>query len=167
MNTLHRFLISGLLTGFSLVYASSAFAEQPYQQPPQQPTYSDQVGNKALNGFTNLTTSWLEMPKSVINDTNAEGSNFIYGIVGGMIEGVFQTTYRASAGAVDLLTAPIPTKPIVHPQYIWDDFDETSTYGKVFRLDNNGQPPHYSEPGQSSVTQKYSTSQNTAPGYMH
>lgn len=158
MNTLHRFLVSGLLTSLSLVYAPTALAEQPYyqqqpyQQPYQQPrqkTYSQQVGDKALNGFTNITTSWLEIPKSMINDTNAKDSNIVYGLVGGMFEGMLQTAYRASAGVVDLVTAPLPTRPIVNPQYIWDDFDETSTYGDVFRLDDNALPPHFEPPGQA------------------
>lgn len=158
MNTLHRFLVAGLLTGLSLVYTSTALAEQPYSQPygqpyqqpyqpPRQPSYGTQVGNKALNGVTNLATSWLEVPKNIINVTNAEGSNIIFGLVGGGFEGMLQTAYRASAGLADLVTAPIPTKPVVYPQYIWEDFDETSSYGDVFRLDNNGQPPHFSLPG--------------------
>lgn len=167
MNTLHRFLISGLLTGLSLVYACSAYAEQPYQQPSQQPAYSDQVGNKALNGLTNMTTFWLEVPKSVIKESNVEGGNIVYGIIGGLFEGGLHAGFRASTGIIDLFTAPIPTKPIIQPQYIWEDFDETNSYGNVFRLDNNGQPPHYGPPGQTDSNPKYKTSQQATPGYMH
>jgi hypothetical protein len=42
-------------------------------------------------------------------------------------------------GVTDLITAPLPTKPIVQPRYVWDDFDKTNSYGPVFRLVDN--PP--------------------------
>lgn len=152
MNTYHRFFVAGLLTGLSLAYTSTALAnpqyqsQQQYEQNQQQykpvlrgRSYDDKVGDKALNGFTNITSSWLEVPKSIINNTNAEGSNMVFGLVGGAIEGTLNTVGRATAGVADLVTAPLLTKPIVQPQYIWEDFDEASTYGKVFRLDSDEQ----------------------------
>ncbi|OTE97610.1 hypothetical protein BCS42_05845 [Crenothrix sp. D3] len=113
--------------------------QQQYQPVLRKRSYGDKVGNKALNGFTNITSSWLEVPKSIVNNTNAEGSNIVFGLVGGAIEGTLNTVGRATAGVADLVTAPLATKPIVQPQYIWEDFDEASTYGKVFRLDSDEQ----------------------------
>jgi hypothetical protein len=46
--------------------------------------------------------------------------------------------------AADLITMPLPTKPIAHPIYIWEDFDIDTTYGDTFRLDphqNTAQQP--------------------------
>ena len=39
----------------------------------------------------------------------------------------------------DLVTAPLPTKQVVSPAYVWDDFDKSNTYGPVMRLVDN--PP--------------------------
>jgi putative exosortase-associated protein (TIGR04073 family) len=151
MNTYHHFFVAGLLTGFSLVYASTALAndmyqpqyqqqpdQQQYQQQPRERSYGKKVGDKAKSGITNIATSWLEVPKSIINDSNAQDSNIIYGIIGGAFEGAIQTAGRAAVGIADLVTAPLATKPIVRPQYIWEDFDQTNIYGDVFRLDSNG-----------------------------
>ncbi len=163
MNTLHRFLVAGLLTGLSLVYTSTVLAEQSYQQQQyqqqqyqqqyQQPnSYGTTARNKAVNGFINLTTAPLEIPKSWINNINAKDSNIVFGAVGGTFEGLLQTAYRASAGVLDLATFFIPTKPIVQPQYVWDDFYETtSAYGDIFRLDNSSypKPPHFELPDQT------------------
>ena len=66
---------------------------------------------KAGNGFANLTTSMLEIPKSIINTTNE--SNIIFGFFGGMLKGTVNMVGRMGVGLVDLVTAPIPTQPIV------------------------------------------------------
>lgn len=146
MNTYHRFFVAGLLTGLSLGYTSTVLADEMYQPQyqqqqyqPSERSYGEKVGDKTKNGLTNITSSWLEVPKSIVNNTNAEGSNIVFGLVGGAIEGTLNTVGRATAGVADLVTAPLATKPIVQPQYIWEDFDEASTYGKVFRLDSNEQ----------------------------
>jgi putative exosortase-associated protein (TIGR04073 family) len=161
MNTFHRFFVTGLLAGVSLVYASTTLADQMYQQQQYQPqdsqqyqqpneserSYGSKIGKKALNGVVNLHTAPLEIPKSIISNSNAEGSNFIFGLIGGLIEGSLNTTYRAAAGIADLTTFLIPTKPIVQPQYVWDDFYETkTTYKDAFRLDDNEKPPIFALP---------------------
>lgn len=99
----------------------------------EQQSYGDKVGEKALNGLANMGTAILEIPKNIINTTN--DSNIAYGVIGGLTKGILNTVGRLVTGATDLITAPIPTDPIVHPKYIWDDYDKDTTYGKVFRLD--------------------------------
>ncbi len=108
-----------------LMATTSSFADE-------QQSYGSQVGNKALNGFANITTAILEIPKNIINTTN--DSNFAYGIAGGLGKGILNTVGRIVTGITDLITAPLPTKPIAYPLYVWDDFDEDTTYGEVFRL---------------------------------
>jgi putative exosortase-associated protein (TIGR04073 family) len=108
-----------------LMATTSSFADE-------QQSYGSQVGNKALNGFANITTAVLEIPKNIINTTN--DSNFAYGIAGGLGKGILNTVGRIVTGITDLITAPLPTKPIAYPLYVWDDFDEDTTYGEVFRL---------------------------------
>jgi len=109
-----------------LLASTSSFAEQEPQ------SYGSQVGDKALNGFTNMTTAVLEIPKNIINTTN--DSNIILGSVGGLAKGIVHTVGRMMTGLTDLVTAPLLTKPIVQPEYIWDDFDLDTTYGDNFRL---------------------------------
>ena len=99
----------------------------------QQTSYGEKVANKALNAFANLTTSPLELPKNIINTMNQ--SNFFYGVFGGFIKGLVNTLGRTGCGIADLITFPLPTKPIAYPVYIWDDFDVDTSYGEVFRLD--------------------------------
>ncbi len=62
-------------------------------------------------------------------------SNFIYGITGGLVKGVINIIGRTAVGVTDLITFPIPTRPIAQPVYIWNDFDVDTNYGPVFRLD--------------------------------
>lgn len=111
-----------------LMVSTSSFAEEL-----EQHSYGSQVGHKALNGFVNLTTGILEIPKNIINTVN--DSNIVLGSVGGLMKGIVHTLGRVGVGFTDLITAPIPTKPIAQPVYIWDDFDLDTTYGSVFRLE--------------------------------
>ena len=101
-------------------------------QAEEHGSYERGVLEKAGNGFANLTTSALEIPKSIINTTN--DSNIIFGFFGGMLKGTVNMVGRMGVGLVDLITAPIPTQAIVHPVLVWDDFDVDTQYGKTFRL---------------------------------
>lgn len=120
-------LVIGLLTAHS----SSSLAEHQ--------SYGSKVGHKALTALANLTTAPLEIPKNIINTTNQ--SNIVYGVAGGFLKGIINTVGRIGVGVTDLITFPIPTKPIAQPVYIWDDFDVDTTYGEVFRLDRSIETP--------------------------
>ena len=115
-----------LFSSLLVALPASSFAAE---EEPQ--TYGSKVGHKILNGFANITTGVLEIPKNVINTTNE--SNIVYGVFGGVLKGVINTGGRIVVGVVDLVTAPLPTKPIAYPVYVWDDFDADTTYGEVFR----------------------------------
>lgn len=99
-------------------------------------SYGDIVGRKLTTSLANLTTSTLELPKNIILETNKPGSNFIYGLAGGTMLGVLHTMGRVTVGIMDLVTAPLATKPIATPLYVWDDFDASTTYGPIFRLED-------------------------------
>ncbi|CAA9889345.1 conserved exported hypothetical protein [Candidatus Methylobacter favarea] len=144
-----RFFISFLFTGVLSVHAPMTQADMQQQgygdtaytpviqadEPQQQISYGRKIGKKALSGWTNLSLGWLEIPKNIINTTNQ--SNFFYGVFGGFLKGIVNTLGRTSVGIVDLITFPLPTKPIARPLFIWDDFDADTTYGEVFRLNKN------------------------------
>jgi putative exosortase-associated protein (TIGR04073 family) len=108
--------------------------------------YRRQVADKALNGFANMTTAPLEIPKNIINITNEPESNIFYGVFGGVIRGTLDAVGRVVTGTSDLVTAPLPTKPVVQPRYVWDDFDKTNSYGQVFRLVDNPKIEPYIAP---------------------
>lgn len=113
-----RYLVSLLL--ILLMTCSMAQAE------PAE-SYGQTVGRKLLNGLGNITTGIAEVPKNVIIVSNE--SNFAYGFVGGTFKGLIVTAGRMGVGLLDLITAPIPTYPIVYPAYVWDDFYADTTFG--------------------------------------
>ena len=144
MMTFYRFCASLSLVSLTVVYAPLTEAQSmpqsqywdidaPSPKIPTKPqSYGERVGEKALNGFANLTTGILEIPKNIINTTNQ--SNIIYGFIGGMAKGMVHTAGRMGVGIADLITFPIATKPIAYPIYVWDDFDVDTRYGDVMRL---------------------------------
>lgn len=103
-------------------------------------SYGDKVSNKLLRGFANMTTAVIEIPKTIINNTNArgvggEGSNIFWGLAAGGIVGVVNMLGRTATGITDVLTFPLPTKSIQNPEYPWEQFNEDTSYGNVFEYD--------------------------------
>lgn len=134
-STLSALFISMLMITSTMVKAEETdigYADTGEYSKYERVGYGSHVGDKALNGMANLVTAVLEIPKSIINTTNE--SNLAYGVVGGLLKGVINTVGRAATGVTDIVTMPIPTKPIAQPVYIWDDFDVDTSYGDVFRL---------------------------------
>ena len=134
-STLSALFISMLMITSTMVKAEetdTGYADTGEYSKYERVGYGSHVGHKALNGMANLATAVLEIPKSIINTTNE--SNLAYGVVGGLLKGVINTVGRVAIGVTDIVTMPIPTKPIAQPVYIWDDFDVDTSYGDVFRL---------------------------------
>jgi putative exosortase-associated protein (TIGR04073 family) len=129
MTKFNRFFVPFLLTVLFVAFTTICKADQ---QQPQQ-SYGTKVGQKATRAFANLGTAWLEIPKNMINVTNQ--SNVFYGVVGGLFKGLVHTAGRLGVAVADLITIPLPTKPIAHPIYIWENFDIDTTYGDTFRYD--------------------------------
>ena len=105
-----------------------------HAQEPE--SYRRLIMTKAGDGVINLLTAPLEIPKNIITTTN-NNDNVMFGLFGGMVKGVVNTIGRSSVGFVDLITAPIPTKPIVYPIRVWDDFNTDTQYGEIFRTTTN------------------------------
>jgi putative exosortase-associated protein (TIGR04073 family) len=146
MPPVNRFYVALLFACFFISYTPITQAEMQQQNYdnalPDNASYGTKIGNKALIAFANITTSPLELPKNIINTMNQ--SNFFYGVFGGFLKGLVNTLGRTGCGIADLLTFPLPTKPVAHPLYIWDDFDVDTTYGDVYRLNKSQkieQPP--------------------------
>ncbi|MBK8814606.1 MAG: exosortase system-associated protein, TIGR04073 family [Methylococcaceae bacterium] len=156
------------LTAQTTVFAADYYEQQQQneqllkrqvelQKKMEHDRYVRQVGDKALLGAANLASAPLEIPKNIINvynyPENYQDANLIYGAVGGVIKGTFEAAGRIFTGAFDLVTAPLPTKPVIQPKYMWDDFDKTNSYGPIFRLVDNPPIEPYVAPAPRPVVQ--------------
>ncbi|MCX7098567.1 MAG: exosortase system-associated protein, TIGR04073 family [Methylococcales bacterium] len=147
-----RFIAALFSTSLFMAYAPISLADTPQlnysnntftpttqiNDGQQNLTYNEKISQKAKCALGNLTMGWLEIPKNIINTTN--NSNIFYGIVGGGFKGFVNTGGRMGVAVADLLTFPLPTKPIAHPLYAWEDFDVDTTYGDVMQV-NKTPPP--------------------------
>lgn len=109
----------------NLLLAGLCAASVPAQADSE--SYGDIVGRKLASGLGNIVTAVVEVPKNIIIVHNE--SNFAYGLVGGTFKGIMLTAGRIGVGALDLVTAPIPTYPVVDPGFVWEDFYTETTFG--------------------------------------
>ena len=133
----HFLVVLGLMGALSLPVDVVAESIQTSDCVLVERNYGDKMAEKAESGIVNITTGILELPKNTINTVN-ESDNIVFGIIGGAIKGSLHTAGRISAGVADLLTFFVPTEPISQPEYVWQDFDTDTTYGKVLRLSKDG-----------------------------
>jgi putative exosortase-associated protein (TIGR04073 family) len=129
MNKFTQLALCSILASLIAACSPAANADEALSQQG----YASKVGHKAARSFANLLTAPLEIPKNVINVTNQ--SNVFYGILGGGFKGIVHTAGRLGVAIADLISIPLPTKPIAHPIYVWEDFDIDTTYGDTFRYD--------------------------------
>ncbi len=98
-----------------------------------QKSYGAQFLDKAAHGLANVSTGWLEVPKNIY--IMSRETNVLYGFIGGTGMGIFRTIGRTGVGVFDLISAPIPTDPLVKPGYVWNNFATKTTYGLPFYLE--------------------------------
>lgn len=113
--------------GLACLMLIGLFTALPAQAEPADESYGEIFGRKLLSGLANITTGVAEIPKNIIIVNNQ--SNFAYGFVGGTFKGLLNMAGRMGVGVIDLVSSPIPTYPIVYPNYVWDDFYAETTYG--------------------------------------
>ncbi|MGG7055558.1 exosortase system-associated protein, TIGR04073 family [Nitrosomonas sp. ANs5] len=111
-----------LFTFLSAVLPQTALAQQQTEQ-----NYPAMASGKLVNGIANTATGFVELPKTMIITTQREG--VVYGLTVGLVTGLMHTIGRTLFGALDAVTFLIPTEPTVRPHYIWQDFDQETTYG--------------------------------------
>ncbi len=95
-------------------------------------SYPARLGAKLGNGLANAVTGIAEIPKTIMVSNRKEG--VAYAATAGVITGMVHMVGRTLSGAYDLVTFMIPTKPIVTPDYIWDDFDKETSYRSTWQL---------------------------------
>ena len=95
-------------------------------------TYPDRMGTKLGNGMANIVTGIVEIPKAVINGNRKNGA--AYAATGGVMTGMVHMMGRTLLGAADLVTFMIPTKPIITPEYVWQNFKQDTGYKGTWEL---------------------------------
>lgn len=95
-------------------------------------SYPARMGGKLGNGIANVATGFVEIPKSIRVANRAEGP--AYAATAGFMTGMVHMLGRTLCGAYDLATFMIPTKPIVDPDYVWQNFDKETTYRSTWQL---------------------------------
>ena len=94
--------------------------------------YPAKVGEKLGNGIVNVVTGVVEIPKTVMITSHAKGP--AYAATAGFMTGIVQMLGRTLCGAVDLATFMIPTRPLVNPDYIWNNFNRETSYNLTWQL---------------------------------
>lgn len=115
----NKIVTAGLLVG-TLVMSSPGYADD------HDHDYLSCFTKKASQGFFNITTGFIEIPKNIVNISS--DSNIFVGITWGTLRGVAHTVSRTVVGAAELITSPIPTKDYITPPYVWERFSEDTRY---------------------------------------
>ncbi|ARO88238.1 exosortase system-associated protein, TIGR04073 family [Nitrosospira lacus] len=88
--------------------------------------YTEKAGQKLTNGVANATTGFLEIPKTIMVDSQSKGP--VYGMTFGLTKGLWNAVFRTGLGIFDAATFIIPTKKLVSPEVIWEDFNKQTTF---------------------------------------
>jgi len=95
-------------------------------------SYPARIGAKLGNGIANSVTGIAEIPRTISAANRKEGP--AYAATAGFMTGLVHMLGRTLSGALDLVTFIIPTKPIVKPDYVWQDFATETTYRSTWEF---------------------------------
>ncbi len=88
------------------------------------PCYAD-MWHKLGRGVVNSLTGFVEIPKKVI--LISRNDNPLLGLTWGFVKGIAVGTLRTAAGVYETVTFPIPApadyEPIVHPEYVFEEWE--------------------------------------------
>jgi putative exosortase-associated protein (TIGR04073 family) len=84
------------------------------------------------NGVANVATGFVEIPKAIIVSNRSNGA--VYAATAGFMTGLVHMMGRTLSGASDIATFMIPTKPIVQPDFVWENFKTETSYRKTWEL---------------------------------
>ena len=104
---------------FSLLLCSVFFAPVAAADKTED-NYGVYIGKKLGTGFANTVTGWIELPKNLINTTNDPDTLYVlWGVIGGAMKGTLHAAGRTMTGVIDVVTFPLPTKPMIRPGLVW------------------------------------------------
>jgi putative exosortase-associated protein (TIGR04073 family) len=108
------------------VLCGTLMASQSANADEHNPGYLAGFTSRVSQGFANTTTSFIEIPKNVVNITHDQ--NILLGSTWGLLRGVAHTVTRTVLGVAELIASPIPTGEFISPPYVWDRFSEDTRY---------------------------------------
>lgn len=94
--------------------------------------YPANLEQKLGAGLVNTATGWVELAKTPIAMSKKEGIG--WGLTLGPVMGVVNTIGRTACGVFDVVTFILPTKPLIEPPMIWQDFETPTTYKGHFEI---------------------------------
>lgn len=95
-------LISGGCFEHGLVFSGES--EEPACRPPSE-SFAQKSGRKLRHGLGNVVLAPVEAPAAVYGNVRDRGPQ---GLLTGPVEGAITVVERAAAGALDVVTAPLP-----------------------------------------------------------
>ena len=88
--------------------------------------YAVASGEKFSRGLANTTTGWVELPVNIVRESRQH--HVAAGLTYGTLKGVAHSIGRTAVGVFDLVTFPVPSGAIVHPDYVWSDGSHETRY---------------------------------------
>lgn len=89
--------------------------------------YGAQIAGKFGIGLINATTGIVEIPKTMMAVSEADG--LAKGLSLGLFQGMGNMLGRTFLGMLDVISFPIPTKPLINPPVVFEDFGVETSYG--------------------------------------
>lgn len=116
------------MSSYRLVFALSAIVLfSPNSQAEDSGiSYPAKIGGKFGIGLINTVTGIVEIPKTMMAVSENEGIGM--GMSMGFVKGMTNLVGRTLTGIVDVVSFPIPTKPMVSPAVVFQDFGQETTY---------------------------------------
>ncbi len=90
-------------------------------------SYPAKIAGKFGIGLMNAATGIVEIPKTMTVESQQEGIGM--GLSAGLLKGLVNMLGRTFLGAADMVSFPIPTKPLINPPVVFQNFSEPTTYG--------------------------------------
>ncbi len=91
-------------------------------------SYPARIAGKLGIGLMNATTGIVEIPKTMMTVSEQEGIGL--GLSLGLVKGMTNMMGRSFLGMLDVVSFPIPTKPLINPPVVFQDFGTETTYGQ-------------------------------------
>ena len=114
----------------TLLILVTLFSFTPYTATAS--SYPEKLGTKLGNGLSNAVTGIAEIPKTIMITNRTNGP--AYAATAGFMTGLVQMLGRTGCGVIDLVTFMIPTKPIVQPGFVWQNFNKETTYTSKWEI---------------------------------
>jgi len=93
-------------------------------------SYPARIFGKLGIGLMNTTTGIVEIPKTMMVVSEKDGIGM--GMSVGFLKGMTYMVGRTLLGMVDVVSFPIPTKPMITPPVVFQDFSEETTYAEAW-----------------------------------